>query len=134
MRKGPDGRVYDGATFEWVEPEEYARRQAHREEMEFRRRPRQGQLCAPMVISDSLGVHGVQSMVDGRHYDSKAQMREHYRRSGVVEVGNDSSLADGRRKPEKSYMEKEAHRKKVREAVGKAFAQVSERTPGGWSL
>lgn len=31
----------------------------------------------------------VQSMIDGKHYGSKASLRAHYRANGVVEVGND---------------------------------------------
>lgn len=48
----------------------------------------------PMVNFDGLGgVRGIQSMVDGRFYDSKSTLRAHYRAAGVVEVGNDGPLA-----------------------------------------
>ncbi len=66
---------------------EYDRLKAHYEERAFQRQPQQGELCAPMVISD--GQPAVMSMTDGKHYDSKSEMRKEYRRAGVVEVGND---------------------------------------------
>ena len=45
-------------------------------------------LPRPMVISDSLDA--VQSMVSGERFDSKADLRRHYRQNGVVEVGNET--------------------------------------------
>lgn len=43
----------------------------------------------PMVISDSLD--SVQSMVSGERFDSKTQLRKHYKANGVTEVGNEIS-------------------------------------------
>lgn len=40
-----------------------------------------------MVISDSLD--GIKSMVSGERFDSKANLRRHYRANNVIEVGND---------------------------------------------
>lgn len=45
-------------------------------------------LPRPMVISDY--ANGVQSMVSGERFDSKAELRRHYRANGVVEVGNET--------------------------------------------
>lgn len=55
----------------------------------------------PMVISDSLD--GVQSMVSGERFDSKSQMRKHYRANGVTEVGNEISatMKMAAKKPER---------------------------------
>lgn len=39
------------------------------------------------VIDDTMAP--VQSMVDGKKYDSKSALRRHYRAAGVYEVGND---------------------------------------------
>jgi hypothetical protein len=75
-----------------------------------------------MVISDSLGLHGKQSQVDGNHYDSKRRLRQHYRESGVVEVGNDVPKT---RFVHGDYRETHPGEKKAREAaVGKAIAGV----------
>lgn len=41
-----------------------------------------------MVISDALD--GLQSMVSGERFDSKSDLRRHYRANGVVEVGNET--------------------------------------------
>lgn len=45
-------------------------------------------LPRPMVISDSLD--GLQSMVSGERFDSKSDLRRHYKANGVVEVGNET--------------------------------------------
>lgn len=87
----PDGLVYDRVSWTWVSREEMARRTADREERAFRRRASQGQLAAPTVIRDGQGgIRGVQSMADGRHYDSKRAMRRHYREAGMIEVGDEA--------------------------------------------
>lgn len=49
-------------------------------------------LTSPQVIIDTMKP--VQSMLDGKMYDSKAALRATYKRAGVVEVGNDSSVKD----------------------------------------
>lgn len=83
------------------------------------RQASQGQLCAPMIISDGLGVRGVQSQVDGKFYDSKSNLRRHYRQSGVVEVGNDVPKDRG----PKRWTEPNARKKRM-DAIGKAFNRV----------
>jgi hypothetical protein len=86
-----NGERWDSFSKSWVRADEWQRRQWEREDAVFARRANQGQLTAPMIISDGLGLHGLQSQVDGKQYDSKSNMRRHYRQSGVVEVGNDGS-------------------------------------------
>lgn len=80
---------YDRPSMAWVRADEWQARQWDREDRIFAKRARQGEPCAPMVLSDGLGVHGLQSQVDGKYYDSKSGLRRHYRQAGVVEVGND---------------------------------------------
>lgn len=81
---------YDRPSFAWIGEEEWQRRQWEREDRIFAKRANQGELCAPTILSDSLGgVKGVQSQADGRFYDSKSNLRRHYREAGVIEVGND---------------------------------------------
>lgn len=83
-------------------------------------------LSAPMVIRDNMDA--TRSMLDGRMYDSKSALRSTYRAAGVVEVGNDPSVTD----PEQMRSQaasvrkrhKQASRKKVEAAVGKAMSQT----------
>lgn len=110
-----DGLIYSRADMTWLEPEEYERRRADREERAFwRNRRRQGELCAPMIIRD--GMDAVQSQVDGRMYDSKSAIRQHYKAANVIEVGNDG--------PMKSPPKPKPDERKNREAVHRAFAAV----------
>lgn len=134
-RTPPDltaGMVYDRAAFTWVTPEEMARRDAIREDRMLEQSLNQGQLAAPMIISDSLGTHGVQSMLDGRYYDSKSNLRRTYRDAGVTEVGNDSSLklenirsSRVPHKRPKTQHEKDLRRAQIRHDVEHAFSQVN---------
>ena len=61
---------------------------------------------APMTILDTMDP--VQSQTNGKMYDSKAALRQEYKRAGVVEVGNDSSV-----------MEPKANAKELAKATGK---------------
>lgn len=71
-------------------------------------------LSAPMVISDSMKP--VQSMLDGRMYDSKSRLRRTYKQAGVVELGNDAPLTNKPPpKPDKS---------KIKASVDKAFSRA----------
>lgn len=74
-------------------------------------------LPAPMVIGDSMDP--VQSMLDGKLYDSKAALRATYKQAGVVEVGNDSSVLEP-----KPFKKPKPDRKAIKAAVGKAFSQA----------
>jgi hypothetical protein len=60
-------------------------------------RPQRSDLPGPMVIRDTMDP--VQSMQDGKMYDSKRAMRAHYRRAGVIEVGDDPSVLDPKPRP-----------------------------------
>lgn len=42
------------------------------------------------VIKDDLGMKGIQSMVTGKHHDSKAAYRKELKAHGMVEMGNDA--------------------------------------------
>lgn len=44
-------------------------------------------LPCPRIMSDAMSP--VQSMLDGKYYDSKSALRATYRAAGVTEVGND---------------------------------------------
>jgi hypothetical protein len=73
-------------------------------------------LPVPNYISD--GLNGVQSMLDGRIYDSKSKLRATYKAAGVVEVGNDPARLRPRQKPKPD-------RKAIRDSVEKAAARFS---------
>ena len=47
---------------------------------------------ATNIISDYTGggIDGIQSMADGKYYDSKSQYRKELKRRGLVELGNDA--------------------------------------------
>lgn len=83
-------------------------------------------LAAPMIIRDSMDP--TQSMLDGRIYDSKSNLRRTYRQAGVIEVGNDPSYTDPERlrsqAPAERKRQKQASRKKVEAAVGKALSRA----------
>ena len=54
----------------------------------FAVRGERSSLPRPMVISDHLD--GIQSMVSGERFDSKSDLRRHYKANGVVELGNET--------------------------------------------
>lgn len=112
---------WDRAAMAWVPADEWQRRQWDREDRAFARKSNQGELCAPMIISDCQGgVRGLQSQADGKHYDSKSEMRKHYRRDGLIEIGNDVPekriCGDGWKDPKA--------REKRMDAIGRAFNRV----------
>jgi hypothetical protein len=78
--------------------------------------PQRSDLTAPMVISDVI-MDGVQSMVDGKMYTSKARLRASYKAHGVIEVGNDPARLRPFKRPKPD-------RKKIRESLEKAVAKV----------
>ena len=71
----------------------------------------------PMLALDTM--EPVQSMLDGKMYDSKAALRATYKAAGVTEVGNDPSIMDP-----KPFEKPKPDRKKIKEAVGRAFSQA----------
>ena len=92
MTHGTEGKIYCRSSFTWKTPEEFAADEARIEEAAFMRMVGQGQLTAPNVISDTI-PDGVKSMSNGRMYDSKSELRKEYKKAGVIEVGNDSSIS-----------------------------------------
>lgn len=106
---------WDAASKAWVRADEWQARQWEREDRAFARRMNQGQLATPTVISDGQGgVRGVQSMLDGQHYDSKSNMRRHYRERGAIEVGNDVPT-------ERVHKKREPDRAAIKDSIGRAF-------------
>ena len=78
-------------------------------------------LPAPAVIADTMPP--VQSMLDGKLYDSKAALRATYKAAGVTEVGNDSSVLDP--KPfQKRYSKREDIKTSVRRAASRVGIPV----------
>jgi len=71
-------------------------------------------LPAPMVIIDTMGP--VQSMLDGKLYDSKSELRKTYKQAGVVELGNDPQRY--RPKPKAKV-----DRRQIRDTLHKAKAR-----------
>lgn len=119
------GLVYDRISFTWVTPEEMRNRQLDREEMAFRMGRNQGELCCPMIISDTMDP--IQSMLDGKMYDSKSRLRRTYKEGGVTEVGNDSSVMDP-----KPFKKPRPDPKKIRDSVRRAIslANLTTSSPG----
>lgn len=70
-----------------------------------------------MIVSDTMAP--VQSMLDGKMYDSKSALRTTYRQAGMVELGNDSSVINPT--PMKP---KRPTRKEVRASIDKAFSRA----------
>lgn len=75
-------------------------------------------LEAPMVIGDTM--RPVMSMTNGQMYDSKAAIRQEYRRAGVIEVGNDVPMS----KPRPSRDEMDRAKKDRKAALGRALSRV----------
>lgn len=73
-------------------------------------------LCAPSVISDVQPP--TMSMGNGQIYDSKSEMRKHYKRDGFIEVGNDPArLRPKQRAP--------VDRTGIKDAVQRSAARVA---------
>jgi hypothetical protein len=120
------GERWDRLSAAWVPADEWQRRQWSREDAAFARKANQGQLCAPRFFTDTQGgIRGIRSMKDGRMYDSKSQMRKHYRESGVLEVGDDSSVTnrDKITGPRQRY-EDPKQEQKIDAALGRAWSRV----------
>jgi len=71
----------------------------------------------PMVIADSM--EPVQSMASGEWYTSKRAIRAEYKRLGMTEVGNDSSIINP-----KPFKKPKPDRKEIKAAVNKAFSRA----------
>lgn len=68
------------------------------------------------VISDSMGVHGIQSQADGKYYDSKSQYRKSLKAHGMVEMGTDA--------PTKANTELRGDFSNLKRDISKAYDQV----------
>ena len=79
----------------------------------------------PMVISDHLP--DIQSMVSGERFDSKTQLRRHYKANGVIEVGNEISatMKLAAQKPERPKITKG----EIHQAIAKVKAGYKPNLP-----
>ena len=75
--------------------------------------------AAPFTISDAQPA--LQSMTNGKIYDSKSQMRKEYKRAGVEEVGTE------KQKPGRDWIDERAKRKKQRQEVKAALHKAHSR-------
>lgn len=99
--------VYDPLVGEVVDRVEYdARRPA----------AKRSHLPCPRIAIDS--IEPVQSMLDGKFYDSKSALRATYKAAGVVEIGNDPSRLKPRQKPK-------IDRKSVKTSIERAEARFN---------
>lgn len=76
--------------------------------------PERSPLAAPMIISDTMPP--VQSMGDGRMYDSKSAIRAHYKRDGFTEIGNERPKPRAKVRPDSQ---------KIADSVDKALARLA---------
>lgn len=72
-------------------------------------------LAAPRINADSMNP--VQSMTNGRYYDSKSALRAEYKRAGVIEVGNDVPTS-------KPAPDRAALKKQRQASIGKALSRA----------
>jgi len=97
-------------SYQWIDLEDgrsvYRKVETHE--------PKRSQLACPMIATDTM--EPVQSMLDGKTYDSKSALRSTYRAAGVVEVGNDPARLRPRKRPKPD-------RKAIKDAVHKAKAR-----------
>lgn len=78
--------------------------------------PARSNLPFPRIMSDVMAP--VQSMLDGKLYESKSALRATYRAAGCVEVGNDPA----RFRP---FVKPKPDRRKIKEALEKATARFN---------
>jgi hypothetical protein len=78
------------------------------------RNMKRADLPSPMLIIDTM--QPVQSMLDGKMYDSKSALRATYKAAGVVEVGNDPQRYRPKPKPK-------VDRKQVKDSLERAAAR-----------
>ena len=118
-----EGKKFCRVSQTWMDPEEYDARREHYEEMAFMRGGNQGELACPMIISDTQPQ--LMSMTNGKHYDSKSQMRKEYKRAGVEECGNDVPM----KRREKTRYEKDKIKMERKGAVHRAFSKMGFGAP-----
>jgi hypothetical protein len=88
----------------------------NKETGEFELVPPKPSICAvpaPFVISDEI-IGGIESMVDGKIYDSKSALRRSYKEQGYIEKGND-------RVPRAKAQSLEELEREIREDAEKAY-------------
>lgn len=73
-------------------------------------------LPGPMIIGDT--IEPTQSMLDGKHYTSKSQLRRTYREAGMTEAGNDAPMSP----PPKPRTR--VNRTEIQATVAKAFSKA----------
>lgn len=117
------GRKYCRVSMTWLDAKEYDRRYAEYEERMFQKQPSQGELCAPMIIAD--GMKPIQSMTDGKMYDSKSSLRKEYKRANVIEVGNDVPM----KKSDPSVSEKQLAKERRKGSVARALSKAGFGAP-----
>ena len=80
-------------SYQWFEMEDgrsvYRKADKHEQ--------KRSHLACPMIATDTM--EPVQSMLDGKMYDSKSKLRSTYRAAGMVEVGNDPARLRTRKRP-----------------------------------
>jgi hypothetical protein len=79
------------------------------------RKDSRSHLPSPMFIADTM--EPVKSMLDGKMYDSKRNLRKTYKEAGVIEVGNDPAMFRPRKRPPPDE-------KAIARSVDKAFSQA----------
>ena len=82
-------------------------------------RPARATFPTPMIASDSCD--GIQSMADGRHYDSKAALRRSYRADGNPQGRDYTEIGDA---PVEANPVARPDRKAIRDAADKALHDV----------
>ncbi len=70
-----------------------------------------------MLITDTMKP--VQSMLDGKMYDSKSKLRATYKAAGMVELGNDSSVTNPT-----PFKRKKPKKQDVKDSLDKAFSRA----------
>jgi hypothetical protein len=70
----------------------------------------------PRIAGDSMAP--VQSMLDGKMYDSKSALRATYKAAGVTEVGNDPARLKTRQKPK-------VDKQSIKDSLDKAEARFN---------
>ncbi len=78
--------------------------------------PARSDLPCPRIASDVM--EPVQSMLDGKYYDSKSALRATYRRAGCIEVGNDPQRFAPRKK-------QKPNRRQIKTTLEKAEARFN---------
>lgn len=82
---------------------------------------KRGNHPAPRLMSADT-MEPTRSMLDGKMYTSKSQLRRTYKEAGVTEVGND--VPKHRRDPWHVEQDAIQHEKDVEATIGRAFSQA----------